>query len=147
MTVLVSVMCPLDFTLENGDYKLIIDDTKVEYHMAMTCKKRYIMKGVPKFTCKNGAWDRIPSQTICYSKLIMTCKHDLQASFKIFYFSVFFILEKCSCLNVQNGNVNCQQYGDFLFATVSCKRGYKLQGSRPAVCHFGSYLTTARCIR
>ena len=70
-------MCSMDFTLENGDHELIMDDTKVDYDMEMTCKPGYVMKGIQKFTCSGtvGAWNRIPSQTKCYSKLILTYKH------------------------------------------------------------------------
>jgi len=62
------VMCPLDFNLENGDYELIMDDNRVEYDMVMTCKKGFVMKGVERFTCKDGAWNRVPRQTTCRSK-------------------------------------------------------------------------------
>ena len=67
-------MCPIDFTLENGDHEMIMDDTKVDYDMKLTCKPGYGMKGVSKCKCNGalGAWNRIPSQTKCYSKLIMT---------------------------------------------------------------------------
>ena len=61
-------MCPLNFNLENGDYELIMDDTTVEYDMVMSCKKGFVSKGVERFTCKDGAWNRVPKQTKCSSK-------------------------------------------------------------------------------
>ncbi|XP_065894513.1 sushi, von Willebrand factor type A, EGF and pentraxin domain-containing protein 1-like isoform X3 [Dysidea avara] len=115
-------LCPMDFNLENGDYELIMDDMKVEYDMKLTCDKGFIMKGLEKFTCTElGVWDRIPSQTKC--------------------------VKVCKCLDVNNGDATCQKIRDFLFAYVTCKRGYKLQGSSPAICENGAYILTPKCVR
>ena len=61
------VMCPMTFNLENGDYTLIMNDDTPDYEMEMTCDEGYDMDGVKLFTCKNGLWNRIPSQTKCQS--------------------------------------------------------------------------------
>ncbi|XP_065894517.1 sushi, von Willebrand factor type A, EGF and pentraxin domain-containing protein 1-like [Dysidea avara] len=115
-------MCPMDFNLENGDHELIMDDMKIEYDMILTCDKGFIMKGLKQFTCTElGVWNRIPSQTKCD--------------------------KVCTCLDVNNGDATCQEIGDFLFAYVTCKRGYKLQGSSPAICEKGAYFSTPKCVR
>ena len=59
-------MCPMSYDLKNGDHEMIMNDSKPEYTMMMTCDEGYIMVGVKNFTCKkNGLWDRAPSATKC----------------------------------------------------------------------------------
>jgi len=61
-------MCPMDFNLKNGDHELIMDDCKVDYEMVMKCKEGFVLKGVEKFSCIDGNWNRNPKQTKCESK-------------------------------------------------------------------------------
>lgn len=67
-------MCPMTFNLENGHYTLIMNDDTPDYEMEMTCEEGFEMTGVNKFTCKNGLWNRIPSQTKCHSTCVILAK-------------------------------------------------------------------------
>ena len=65
------VMCPMLFNLENGDYKLIMNDDTPDYEMEMSCDEGYEMTGGTKITCKNGLWNQTPSLTKCYSTYVI----------------------------------------------------------------------------
>ena len=69
MDIIISnvVMCEMSFDLENGDYKLIMKDDTPDYEMEMNCDDGYEMAGIKLFTCKNGFWNRTPSETKCRS--------------------------------------------------------------------------------
>ena len=60
-------MCDMSFELENGGYKLIMNDDTPDYEMEMNCNEGYKMSGVKLFVCKDGLWNRVPSTTKCES--------------------------------------------------------------------------------